>query len=204
MRRTQSHAPARTFYGSYATNYDPFAVHPIRRSAIASLISGLLLIGAPLVFGTSSNVTTGIYLTVGWILAAVFVLAVPILLISLLEAGWRGLKCHVHPSVSELDLSPRVANLLRRHHFETLDDIERTPDGVMLLLSNFDAEALREVRRAISLFRYAERQRRRDAERQHEAEQRMAGARSAKSRPRRLARSLWASLQARDSGEPRP
>lgn len=203
MRRIPSNASSRTFYGSLASTYDPFAIHPIRRSGAAVFVSGLLLIGAPLAFGSSSNITTGIYLTVGWLAAAIFMLALPILIISILEAGWHSLKCHVHPSVGELDLSPRVANLLRRHRFETIDDIERTPDGVMLLLSNFDAEALREVRRAVSLFRYAERQRRWDAERQREVEQRTATAGWPERTLCTVKRLVVSTFQPRDPREPK-
>lgn len=205
MRPTHSPASSRTFYSrnSLSSTYDPFAVHPIRRSAFAVFISGLLLIGVPLAFGSSSDITTGLYLTVGWLAAAVFILAVPILIISTLEAGWHSLKCHVHPSVTELDLSPRVANLLRRHQFDTIDDIERAPDGLLLLLSNFDADALREVRRATSLFRYAERQRQWDAERQHDVEQRLAMTGLATPRVRRLKRFITSALTLRDPGRPK-
>ena len=50
--------------------------------------------------------------------------------------------------------APRAANLLRRHGFETIAQVERTPDSTLALLSNMDASAIREIRRAVSIWRY--------------------------------------------------
>jgi hypothetical protein len=36
----------------------------------------------------------------------------------------------------------------------TIASVEEAPDAALLLLSNMDARALREIRRAISLWRY--------------------------------------------------
>jgi len=91
---------------------------------------------------------------VGWLAAIGMVLSFPILLMSLIELGWTTVSRRIHPSVDVLDLSPRVRNLLCRYGYQTIINVERTSDDAFLMLSNFDPKALREVRRAISLWRY--------------------------------------------------
>ncbi len=132
--------------------YDPFAVDPIRRSLVAVVASAALLLGPPALLGEQAAAV--VMVCGGWLAAAVFALSLPVLAMSLAEAGWRALARRLHPSVDELQLSPRVRHLLRRHGFETIASVDRAPDAALLVLSNFDERALREVRRAINLWKY--------------------------------------------------
>jgi hypothetical protein len=47
-----------------------------------------------------------------------------------------------------------VRNLLRRYGYESIDHVDQTSDDAFLLLTNFDPMAVRELRRAISLWKY--------------------------------------------------
>ena len=132
--------------------YDPFAVNPLRRSAIALLVSSALVIGPPALLSPST--ADLVLITVGWIAMAVMVLSLPVLLMSLIELLWKRVTTRLRPSVDELELSERTRNLLRRHGFTTIASIDQTSDSSLLVLSNFDARAMHEVRRAISIWRY--------------------------------------------------
>lgn len=137
---------------SYLTSTaDPFAVNPIRRSLLL-VISSFAVIGISMLFG--GEVATSIMLSVGWLAVTGIVMGVPILIWSLIEEGWRLLDRRMHPSISELSLSPRVLHVLQRHGYESIDQVDSTPDAGLLLLSNMDNRGLREVRRAISLWKY--------------------------------------------------
>ncbi|HET7038099.1 MAG TPA: DNA-directed RNA polymerase subunit alpha C-terminal domain-containing protein [Thermomicrobiaceae bacterium] len=132
--------------------YDPFAVNPLRRSLIALLVSGALVVGPPVLLSPSHAALA--LVTVGWIAMTVFVLSFPVLLICLVERLWQAVSRRIHPSVDELALSPRARNLLHRHGFDTIESIDRASETELLLLSNFDAPTVREVRRAVSLWMY--------------------------------------------------
>ena len=138
--------------GVPSATYDPFATNPIRRSAGAVLVCAFILFGAPVVFG--SGVASMLLVTCGWLAATVLVFSLPVLVISVLIELWGLLTRRLHPSIGELDLSPRVRHLLYRHGFTSIDAVDRTPDGALLLLSNFDARALQELRRAVNLWKY--------------------------------------------------
>ena len=139
-------------YAAPAMSCDPFGVNPIRRSAVAIVVSGFLLFGSSGVFG--SGVGTTLLYTCGWLAATVLIFAMPVLVVSVAGELWTVLWRRMHPSIGELDLSPRVLHLLERHGYTVIDEVDRAPDGALLLLSNFDARTLREVRRAISLWKY--------------------------------------------------
>ena len=130
---------------------DPFAVNPIRRSFAVVVTSALIVFG-PLLIGGA--VATTVLLAVGWLAATGLVMGTPILIWSLAEEGWRLLDRRLRPSVDLLDLSPRVAHILLRHGYESIEAVDRVPDATLLLLSNMDNRGLREVRRAISLWKY--------------------------------------------------
>lgn len=132
--------------------FDPFMVNPLRRSAIAIVVSAAIVFVPPLV--VSDDHAALVLISVGWLALAVLVLSLPVLLIALAEAAYHALSRRLHPSVDELELSPRVRNLLRRHDFQSIASLDRTSDASLLLLSNVDAGAVREVRRAISLWKY--------------------------------------------------
>ena len=91
---------------------------------------------------------------VGWLAAIVMVLTFPIFLISLIEMAWAYVAGRMYPSVDLLDVSPRVRNLLNRYGYRTIDSVDRTSDDAFLMLTNFDPKALREVRRASSVWHY--------------------------------------------------
>ncbi len=130
---------------------DPFAINPIRRSFAVVTVSALVVFGPLLVGGTFA---TTVLLSVGWLAVTGLVMGTPILIWSLAEEGWRLIDRRLRPSVDLLDLSPRVAHILLRHGYESIEAVDRAPDATLLLLSNMDSRGLRELRRAISLWKY--------------------------------------------------
>ena len=130
---------------------DPFAVNPIRRSAGLVAASAAAFFG-PLVVGGPTAAT--MMLAGGWLGLLGLAIGVPVLGLSLAEAGWRRLSRRLRPPIDLLDLPPRLVHLLRRHGYDSIDLVERTPDAALLLLSNMDLRGVREVRRAIALWRY--------------------------------------------------
>lgn len=132
--------------------WDPFAVNPIRRSGLAMLVSAAILCAPALISDQDLAVT--LVVTVGWMAGSVFVFSIPVFLVASLEAIWRAIVRRHSPPIDELELGPRAASLLRRHGFQTIAQVERTPDGNLLMLSNFDSSALHEVRRAINIWKY--------------------------------------------------
>ncbi len=93
-------------------------------------------------------------LTVGWLAMTGIVMGTPILLWSLVEEGWRRAQRRLDPPVEELDLAPRLRHVLVRHGYASIAQVERAPDAALLVLSNMDTRGLRDVRRAVSLWRY--------------------------------------------------
>jgi len=130
---------------------DPFSVNPMRRSFAVVAVSGALVVGPLLIGGAVAEL---VLLAVGWLAATGLVFGVPILLWSLVDEGWRWLQRRRFPTVHQLDLSPRVRHILLRHGYEAVDAVDRASDATLLLLSNMDQRGLREVRRAVSLWRY--------------------------------------------------
>ncbi len=90
----------------------------------------------------------------GWLAAIGMVLTFPVVVMSLIEMAWSQVARRLYPSSDLLDLSPRVRNLLNRYGYRTIDRIDRTSDDAFLMLTNFDPKALRELRRAISVWKY--------------------------------------------------
>lgn len=134
-----------------AQHPDPFAVNPIRRSAALVATSAAVLFGPALIGGPDAATTMllgGCFGIVG------LAIGVPVLAISLIEAGWDRLRWRWHPPIEQLGLSPRLAHILRRHGYDSIALVEASPDAALLLLANMDARGLREVRRAVSLWRY--------------------------------------------------
>ena len=130
---------------------DPFVVNPIRRSFGLVVVCLTLLIGPWLI---SEQAGTTMMLTVGWLAATGLVMGLPILIWSTTEEVIRRLRRRVRPTLDLLELSPRVEHVLTRHGFETIEEIDQTPDEGLLLLSNMDARGVREIRRAITLWKY--------------------------------------------------
>ena len=130
---------------------DPFAVNPIRRSFGVVAVSSLVVFGAPLL---GESTATVMMLTVGWLALTGLVMGTPILVWSLVEEGWRRVRRRLEPSVDLLDISPRLRHVLQRHGYDSIALVEHTSDGSLLALSNMDARGLRDIRRAISLWRY--------------------------------------------------
>jgi hypothetical protein len=130
---------------------DPFAVNPIRRSS--TLVFGC----AAIVFVpwfVDDEVATTVMLSVGWLAMTGLVIGLPVLLLSLVEEGVRFARRRLRPTVDQLEVTPRVAHILLRHGYESIDEVDRAPDAALLLLSNMDARGLREIRRAIALWKY--------------------------------------------------
>lgn len=145
--------PNRWEHVSWSQQPDPFAENPIRRSTVLVVASGAVFFG-PLVVGGPGGALT--IIAGGWIGLIGLALGIPVLLLSLGEELYRRVVERVRPSVDQLDLSPRVRHILTRHGYEAIAAVEQTPDGVLLLLSNMEARDVRELRRAISLWRYRE------------------------------------------------
>jgi hypothetical protein len=146
------HRPTGPAVASLGTGFgDPFAVNPIRRSfAVVAVTSTILLSG--LVLG--DDATMVVMVSVGWVAISALLLTFPILVWSLAEEGIRRLRRRVSPPVEELGLSARVEHVLRRHGYESIRQVDETDDEALLMLSNMDRRAVREIRRAVSLWRY--------------------------------------------------
>lgn len=135
-----------------SSDSDIFAVNPLRRSfAIAGVCWAIVLIPT---FFLSGNLQASILIGLGWLAAAGIVFVTPIFIWCLAEVGWQRIRWRISPTIEDLDLSPRAFNLLRRHGFETISSVDLTPDVSLMLLSNMDARALHEIRRAISIWKY--------------------------------------------------
>lgn len=134
------------------TSWDPFAINPVRRSLIVFIVCAMGFIVPMTVFPPGLEATTMVLF--GWMAAVGMVLALPVFLMSSAEWAWKEIDRRIHPSVDLLDVSPRVRNLLNRYGFRDIDNVDRTPDDVFLMLSNFDPKALHELRRAVNLWRY--------------------------------------------------
>jgi Bacterial RNA polymerase, alpha chain C terminal domain len=130
---------------------DPFAINPVRRSFGLVSVCSLVVFGPLLVGG---DVAMSVMVSVGWLAVTGIVMGVPILIWSLVEEGWRLLRRRLHPTVDQLELSPRVVHVLVRHGYDEIEEVDRASDASLLLLSNMDARGLRELRRAVSLWKY--------------------------------------------------
>lgn len=131
---------------------DIFAVHPLRRSAWIVATSWAMLLGP--IFLLHGDAQALVLIAAGWVAATGIIMCTPILIWCLVEEAWKYVRRRISPPIEALDLSPRAYNLLRRHGFESIANVEATPDTSLMLLSNMDARALREIRRAISIWRY--------------------------------------------------
>lgn len=130
---------------------DPFAVNPIRRSTIL-VVGCAAIIFVPWLFGEA--LATTVMLSIGWLAMTGLVIGLPVLFLSLIEEGVRAIRHRLHPTVDQLDITTRVAHILMRHGYESIDEVDRAPDAALLLLSNMDNRGVRDIRRAISLWKY--------------------------------------------------
>jgi hypothetical protein len=137
---------------NYGDCNDIFAVNPLRRSAWIVAVSWAMLL-VP-VFVLHGELRSLVLVGTGWIAATGIIMVTPILIWCLVEEAVKAIRRRITPPIEALNLSPRAFNLLRRHGFETIDEVDAAPDSSLLLLSNMDARALREIRRAINLWRY--------------------------------------------------
>lgn len=139
-------------YASRSECSDLFAVNPLRRSlTIVGVCLAMLLGPAYLLEGD----TRALFLIGGgWLAATGIIMCTPIVIWCLVEEAWRFVSRRINPPIEELDLSPRAYNLLRRHGFESIESVIQTPDASLALLSNMDARAIREIRRAVSIWKY--------------------------------------------------
>jgi hypothetical protein len=130
---------------------DPFAVNPIRRS-LTLVCSCALVIFVPWLI--SEAAVTTVMLSVGWLAVTGIVIGIPVLFWSLGEAGVKIALARLRPPIHGLDISPRVLHVLQRHGYETIQSVDTEPDAALMLLSNMDPRGLREVRRAITVWKY--------------------------------------------------
>jgi hypothetical protein len=129
-----------------------FAVNPLRR-ALATILVSLALIAAPLAL-PGGNVRAVLQLITVWFGATSIIMCTPILIWCSVEEAWRWLQRRLWPTIDQLGLSPRTHNLLRRHGYVTIASVERASDSTLLLLSNMDGQAVREIRRSVNVWRY--------------------------------------------------
>jgi len=153
MTARDRHGQWRAYQSQSATSglNDPFAVNPIRRSFGLVVTSASVLILPWLI---SEKAGTTVMLAVGWLAVTGIVMGFPILIWSLAEEGIAAVRRRIHPSIDLLNLSPRVEHILLRHGLRTIHDVDQTSDVSLLLLSNMDQRGLREIRRAITLWKY--------------------------------------------------
>lgn len=137
--------------GGGSTHPDPFAHNPIRRSAVLVAVGGAVFFG-PLAIGGEVGAT--VLLIGGWLGLLGLAIGLPVLALSLIEWAYGRLCRRLRPGVDELPLPDRVVHLLRRHGYDSIAAVERAPDAALFLLSNMTARDVREVRRAVSLWRY--------------------------------------------------
>jgi hypothetical protein len=131
--------------------FDPFQVHPIRRSA-ATVVGCALVVGGPMLISPAA--VQAVMLSVGWMALAGLIFAVPVLVWSVIEWAARECRHRLSPGLDQLSLSPRLRHVLQRHGYDTIADVERTSDVTLLLLSNSTARDVHELRRAIFLWKY--------------------------------------------------
>ncbi len=130
---------------------DPFGHDPIRRSGLLVIAAGSVFF-APLVVGGDAGAF--VLLTAGWLGLLGLAIGLPVLALSLIEWVCAEIGRRLRPAVEELAVPLRLSHLLRRHGYDTLAEVEQTPDAALLLISNMTARDVREVRRAASLWRY--------------------------------------------------
>jgi hypothetical protein len=130
---------------------DPFAENPIKRSFIL-VVACLATMIIPWMIGDTAMTT--VMLSVGWLAVTGLVMGVPILVWSLVEAGYGHIRGRLRPGIEQLEISARLQHLLVRHGYETIAQVEEAPDAALMLLSNMDTRGLREIRRAVTLWRY--------------------------------------------------
>lgn len=153
MNRSRSNTITYQFNRSASfTSCDPFAINPIRRSLATFVLCGLTLFVA--LAWLESDAQAVAMMLVGWPAIIGLVFSFPVLLICLGQELWGRVSRKIRPSIELLDLSPRAQNLLRRYGFEAIAQVDQVSDEALLMLTNFDALALREVRRAINLWKY--------------------------------------------------
>ncbi len=136
---------------STGTLADPFAVNPIRRSATL-VVCCFATIAVPWLI--SQELATTVMLSVGWLAMTGIVIGVPVLILSLIEEAVRSIRARVVPPVGQLEITPRVLHILQRHGYDSIDEVDHASDAALLLLSNMDARGVREIRRAISVWKY--------------------------------------------------
>jgi hypothetical protein len=137
---------------SYGDANDIFATNPLRRSAgVVGVSWAMVLIPYFLLAGEYRALAL---VGVGWLAATGIIMCTPILIWCLVEELVKAIRRRVTPPIEELNLSERAYNLLRRHGLDSISSVETLPDSSLLLLSNMDTRALKEIRRSISLWRY--------------------------------------------------
>jgi hypothetical protein len=130
---------------------DPFAVNPVRRS-FTLVLGCALIIFVPWLVSDAAAMT--VMLSVGWLAVTGLVMGIPVLLWSLAEAGIGIVRARMRPPVDRLELSPRLTHILQRHGYDTIESVEMSHDAALMLLSNMDSRGVREIRRAITIWRY--------------------------------------------------
>lgn len=138
--------------GFSSGNDDLFAVNALRRSFYITSVSWLTIF-FPLIF-LRGDAQALVLIGAGWLAAAGVVFVTPIFIWCLAELAWNRFRRKRHPTVDMLDLTPRPINLLQRYGYETIAAVDRTPDASLMVLPNMDARTLREIRRAINIWKY--------------------------------------------------
>jgi hypothetical protein len=140
----------RTHHGGGPSNL--FAVNPLRRSFIVAAACWLtLIVPITLLHGEWQAM---ILIGAGWIAVTGAIFVTPLFVWCLVERGWEIWFRHRCPTVEQLELTPRALNLLARHGYTTIAQLDRASDESLLMLSNMDTRTVREIRRAVSIWKY--------------------------------------------------
>jgi hypothetical protein len=124
----------------------------LRRSFYITSFSWLVVF-FPLLF-LRGDAQALVLIGAGWLAAAGIVFVTPIFIWCLVEAGWKHVSRKRHPTVDMLGLTPRAVSLLQRYGYTTIAAVDRTPDVSLMMLPNMDARTLRDIRRAINIWKY--------------------------------------------------
>jgi hypothetical protein len=131
-----------------------FAVNPIRRTATLIAVCLLVLGVVVLLLRGGGNRGDAVLLMAAALVGAILVLAVPLLLWSVAADLHRRYRRRTSPDLTDLRLSTRTENILRRAGYETVADIDGLDDDRLLALPRMEDHDVRQIRRALSLWTY--------------------------------------------------
>ena len=126
--------------------------HPVLLAAVTVLIC-LAVTAAALVCAQDDRLA--LWMTcVAALGGACLLIATPVLLWTSVEQLVRWHRRCTSPPLSELDLSVRLANILRNAGYETIRDVERLDTADLMSLRRVEPQEAAQFVRALALYRY--------------------------------------------------